>query len=140
MLYDTAICQIRRKGDRYQERTRKKTALHAQYAAPDTGLAGRPHRHHAALPRRAGAGDKNPSIDVLQKLCGELNCSADYLLGLSDSKSYRPLGEERVPVMPSGSGNSSDVMRLIAERNISSRDLKLALDLVRTIQDGKEND
>ena len=84
-------------------------------------------------------GDKRPSIDVLQKLCGELNCSADFLLGLSDSKSYRPLSEERLPVMPPRSGNSPDVMHMLAERNISSRELKLALDLVRTIQDGKDD-
>ena len=84
-------------------------------------------------------GDKRPSLDVLEKLCGELNCSADYLLGLSDSKSYRPLSEERLPKMPPVSGNSSDVMRMIAERNISHRELKLALDLVKTIQDDKES-
>ena len=83
-------------------------------------------------------GDKRPSIDVLEKLCGELNCSADYLLGLSETKSYRPLDEERLPKMPSASSNSSDVMRMIAERNISHRDLKLALDLVKTIQDDKD--
>ncbi len=83
-------------------------------------------------------GDKRPSIDVLEKLCGELNCSADYLLGLSETKSYQPLSEERLPKMPSASGNSSDVMRMIAERNISHRDLKLALDLVKTIQDDKD--
>lgn len=84
-------------------------------------------------------GDKRPSIDVLEKLCGELNCSADYLLGLSETKSYRPLSEERLPKMPPASGSASDVMQLIAERNISHRDLKMALDLVKTIQDGKDD-
>ena len=128
----------------------KETAIKNELAKRLRSMRNMLHLTQASLAERIGItqpylaelerGDKHPSIDVLQKLCGELNCSADYLLGLSDSKSYKPLGEERLPVMPSGSGNSSDVMRLIAERNISHRDLKLALDLVKTIQDGQEKE
>ena len=128
----------------------KETAIKNELAKRLRSMRNMLHLTQASLADRIGItqpylaelerGDKNPSIDVLQKLCGELNCSADYLLGMSDSKSYKPLGEQRLPAMPSGSGNSSDVMRMIAERNISSRDLALALNLVRTIQDGKDND
>ncbi len=85
-------------------------------------------------------GDKRPSLDVLEKLCGELNCSADYLLGLSDSKSYRPMSEENLPHGMPRRGISGDVLRIMAERNISGRELELALDLVKTIQDGKDKE
>ncbi|MEL7603925.1 MAG: helix-turn-helix transcriptional regulator [Bacillota bacterium] len=79
-------------------------------------------------------GAKRPSIDVLEKLCGTLNCSADYLLGLSDSKSYTA-HEEPLPTGLKGRGVPHDVLRVMAERNVSSRELVLALDFVKKMQD-----
>ncbi len=32
---------------------------------------------------------KYPSVEVLIKLCGTLNVSSDYLLGLSDNKAFK---------------------------------------------------
>jgi transcriptional regulator with XRE-family HTH domain len=79
-------------------------------------------------------GTKRPSIDVLEKLCGTLNCSADYLLGLPENRSYSP-HEEFPPTGLKGRGVPHDVLHIMAERNISSRELSLALDFVKTMQD-----
>jgi len=80
-------------------------------------------------------GAKRPSIDVLEKLCGTLNCSADYLLGLTDNKSYRTMREESLPAGYKGRSITPEVLRIVAERNISGRELELALDFVKTMQD-----
>ena len=77
-------------------------------------------------------GTKRPSLAVLEKLCSALNCSADYLLGLSGNKSYRTMREETLP----GDLKSltPEVLRIVAERNISSRELELALDFVQKVK------
>lgn len=80
-------------------------------------------------------GVKRPSIDVLEKLCGSLNCSADYLLGLSESRSHQPIHEESLPSGLARRGISPDLLRVMAERHISGRELALALDFVKTMQD-----
>ncbi len=79
-------------------------------------------------------GAKRPSIDVLEKLCGSLNCSADYLLGLSENHSYQTQ-HEIPPTGLKGRGITPEVLHMMAERNVSHRELKLALDFVKTMQD-----
>ena len=77
-------------------------------------------------------GTKRPSLDVLEKLCSALNCSADYLLGLSDNKSYRTMREESLPGLK---GLTPEMLRIVAERNISKRELEIALDFVQKMKD-----
>jgi transcriptional regulator with XRE-family HTH domain len=76
-------------------------------------------------------GIKRPSLDVLEKLCDALSCSADYLLGLSDDRGYRPLREEGL----AGRGITPELLREVYERNVTGRELRLALDFVKTMQD-----
>jgi len=78
-------------------------------------------------------GTKRPSLDVLERLCSALNCSADYLLGLSDNKSYRTMREESLPA--GLKSLTPEMLRIVAERNISSRELELALDFVQKVKD-----
>lgn len=80
-------------------------------------------------------GSKRPSLDVLEKLCSTLNCSADYLLGLTDNKSYRTMREETLPSELKGRSLTPELLRIVAERNISSRELELALDFVQKVKD-----
>ena len=77
------------------------------------------------------SGRKRPSIEVLEKLCDALSCSADYLLGLSDDRGYRPLREEGL----AGRGITPELLREVYERNVTGRELRLALDFVKTMQD-----
>ena len=76
-------------------------------------------------------GAKRPSIDVLEKLCDALNCSADYLLGLSANRSYKRMREQGL----SGQGLTPEMLRIVAERHVTGRELELALDFVKTMQD-----
>ncbi len=101
------------------------------------------HLTQSALAQRVGItqaylaelekGIKRPSLDVLEKLCVALSCSADYLLGLSDSRGYRPLSEEAPPDL-SARGITPELLREVCARNVTGRELKLALDFVKTIQ------
>ena len=42
-------------------------------------------------------GHQAPSLDVLEKLCSTLNCSADYLLGLRTTRATAPCARRRCP-------------------------------------------
>jgi transcriptional regulator with XRE-family HTH domain len=85
-------------------------------------------------------GRKTPSVEVLEKLCGALGCSADYLLGITKRKQNGVLKEENLSAELEGSGLSVEILREVFERNISESDLKLALRVAKVIQDEKRND
>lgn len=79
-------------------------------------------------------GRKRPSIEVLEKLCGALGCSADYLLGLpgEGSKNKRMLKEENPSL-----ALSPEILAEIAERHLTEEDLRLALKVVKVMKDDK---
>ena len=84
-------------------------------------------------------GKKTPSVDVLEKLCDALDCSADYLLGITQSKHFKILKEEALPSELQSKGICLKDLEEIFERNISESDIKLALRLAKVIRDEKYN-
>jgi len=66
-------------------------------------------------------GKKRPSIEVLEKLCGALGCSADYLLGLSGG-GYCRIEDEKPPT-----ALSRQILQEIIDRQLTEKDLMLAL-------------
>ena len=75
-------------------------------------------------------GRKKPSIEVLEKLCGALGCTADYLLGMTGTKRYSTVREDG----PSAA-LSPELLREIAERHITDEELRLALKVTRAIRE-----
>lgn len=65
-------------------------------------------------------GKRKPSIDVLQKLCDALSCSADYLLGIQDKSSMLQETDQY-------DGLSPESLIMIKERNISDDELRTAI-------------
>ncbi len=65
-------------------------------------------------------GKRRPSIEVLQKLCDALGCSADYLLNRSADGSK--LEESSLP-----GGLTPEILRIVKDRNITEDELKTAL-------------
>ncbi len=80
-------------------------------------------------------GRKRPSLEVLEKLCGALGCSADYLLGLPPGRQYNALREDEPETALPKRGITAEMLDEIAARNISSDELMQAIKLVRTIKD-----
>lgn len=78
-------------------------------------------------------GKKVPSVEVLEKLCGALDCSADYLLGTTKNRHTSVLKEKDNEVL-SGKGLSQEILQEVADRNISEDELKLALQFVKIIK------
>lgn len=66
-------------------------------------------------------GKRKPSIEVLQKLCDALGCSADYLLSLPHSDGAG-MKETSLP-----GSLTPEIIRLVRERNITEDDLRTAL-------------
>jgi len=72
-------------------------------------------------------GKRKPSIEVLQKLCDALGCSADYLLN-------RPNDSIKLEEPSLPAGLTPEILRMVRERNITEDELKTALmvtDVVR---------
>ncbi|MDD5018521.1 MAG: helix-turn-helix domain-containing protein [Eubacteriales bacterium] len=84
-------------------------------------------------------GKKTPSVDVLEKLCDALDCSADYLLGITQSRHYKVVKEESLPAELRNKGLSLEVLQEVFDRNISESDIKLALRLAKVIRDEQNN-
>lgn len=73
-------------------------------------------------------GKKRPSLEVLEKLCGALGCSADYLLGLSGDGRYN-MNEEK----PSAA-LSPEILKEIIDRRLTEEDLWLAIKVAEVIK------
>ncbi len=86
------------------------------------------------------SGRKRPSIEVLEKLCDTLGCSADYLLGIEQSRRYKTLEQSALPSSLSSRGITPEILREVAERNISGEELRLAIKLIEAMKDDKETD
>ncbi len=82
-------------------------------------------------------GKKTPSVEVLEKICGALNCSADYLLGTTKSRHTSLLKENDLPKKYIDCGLSLEILQEVADRNISEADLKLALQFVQVMKNEK---
>lgn len=75
-------------------------------------------------------GRKRPSVEVLEKLCGALGCSADYLLGLPSDK---PLSLKED--VPRSAALSPAILTEIAERNLTEEDMRLALKVIKAMKE-----
>lgn len=80
-------------------------------------------------------GRKRPSLEVLEKLCDALGCSADYLLGITPNRQYKVLQECESETTLLSRGITTDMLNEIATRNISPDELKLAIKLAQTLKD-----
>lgn len=85
-------------------------------------------------------GRKRPSLEVLEKLCDRLGCSADYLLGIPPNRQYQALQENELPPSLLSRGITAQMLEEIASRNISEDELRLAITLAQTMKNaGKHN-
>ena len=75
-------------------------------------------------------GKRNPSIEVLQKLCDALGCSADYLLN-------RPGEGTKLEEAILPGSLTPDILRIVRERNISEEELRTALKVTAVMREGK---
>ena len=76
-------------------------------------------------------GTRKPSLEVLERLCDALGCSADYLL--NRPKNFTKLEEPNLP-----SGLTPEILRIVRERNLSEDELKMALRVANVIR-GENN-
>jgi len=84
-------------------------------------------------------GRKRPSLDVLEKLCDALGCSADYLLGIPMSRHHKMMQESAVPADLISRGITVDMLKEIHDRNITEDELRLAIKLALTMkEEGKK--
>ena len=82
------------------------------------------------------SGRKRPSIEVLEKLCDTLGCSADYLLGITKASDLKIL--EQSP-SPQSRGLSQQMLDEIAMRNLTEDELRLAIKLAVAMKDNKNS-
>lgn len=82
-------------------------------------------------------GRKRPSIEVLQKLCDVLGCSADYLLGISQPRYHKTLEQPMPHTGLESRGITRQMLDEIAERNVSADELRLAIKLAKAMKDDK---
>jgi len=81
-------------------------------------------------------GRKRPSLDVLEKLCDALGCSADYLLGIPKSRHHKMMQENTSLI---GRGITDEMLKEIEDRNITQDELRLAIKLAQTMkEEGKK--
>lgn len=84
-------------------------------------------------------GRKRPSLDVLEKLCDALGCSADYLLGIPPNRHHKTLRENVIPPSLLCRGINADMLKEIEDRNITQDELRLAIKLAQTMkEEGKK--
>ncbi len=84
-------------------------------------------------------GRKRPSIEVLEKLCDALGCSADYLLGIPPSRHHKTLQESAIPSSLLCRGITDDMLKEIEDRNITSDEFRLAIKLAQTMKEERKN-
>lgn len=84
-------------------------------------------------------GRKRPSIEVLEKLCDALGCSADYLLGIPPSRHHKTLQESAIPSSLLCRGITDDMLKEIEDRNITQDELRLAIKLAQTMKEERRN-
>lgn len=84
-------------------------------------------------------GRKRPSIEVLEKLCDALGCSADYLLGIPPSRHHKTLQESAIPSSLLCRGITDDMLKEIEDRNITQDELRLAIKLAQTMKEERKN-
>lgn len=84
-------------------------------------------------------GRKRPSIEVLEKLCDALGCSADYLLGIPPSRHHKTLQENVIPPSLLCRGINEDMLKEIEDRNITQDELRLAIRLAKAMKDDSKN-
>jgi len=82
-------------------------------------------------------GKKTPSVDVLEKLCGALGCSADYLLGTPKGSKHSVMKEETLPIGLAPKSINPNVLQEVIDRNVTEDELKLALKFVKVMQADK---
>lgn len=80
-------------------------------------------------------GRKRPSLEVLEKLCDALGCSADFLLGITPNRQYKLLQECEAESSLLSRGITAEMLDEIAARNISSDELRLAIKLAQTLKE-----
>jgi transcriptional regulator with XRE-family HTH domain len=84
-------------------------------------------------------GRKRPSLDVLEKLCDALGCSADYLLGIPKSRHQKMMQESALPAELISRGITEEMLKEIQDRNITQDELRLAIKLAQTMkEEGKK--
>ncbi len=82
-------------------------------------------------------GRKRPSLEVLEKLCDALGCSADYLLGIPKSRHHKMLQEN--PPSHISPVITEEMLKEIEDRNITQDDLRLAIKLAQAMkEEGKK--
>ena len=79
-------------------------------------------------------GKKKPSIQVLEKLCDALECSADFLLGLEVPNDVNVLEEQRIR-----GGLSSEMLDEMMQSGVSDSEMRLALKLAKVMHNEKDN-
>ncbi len=84
-------------------------------------------------------GRKRPSIEVLEKLCDALGCSADYLLGIPPSRHHKRLQESAIPSSFLCRGITDDMLKEIEDRNITPDEFRLAIKLAQTMKEERKN-
>lgn len=80
-------------------------------------------------------GRKRPSLEVLEKLCDTMGCSADYLLGIPQPGQAMTLKQPDVPSSLLSRGITQAMLSEIEERNISGDELRLAIKLAQTMRE-----
>lgn len=80
------------------------------------------------------SGRKRPSIEVLEKLCDRLGCSADYLLGITQPRHHSTLEQPLAMQTLLSRGITPQMLDEIAERNLSADDLRLAIKLAKAMK------
>ena len=80
------------------------------------------------------SGRKRPSIEVLEKLCDRLGCSADYLLGITQSRHHSTFEQPLAMQTLLSRGITPQMLDEIAERNLSADELRLAIKLAKAMK------
>ena len=80
------------------------------------------------------SGRKRPSIEVLEKLCDRLGCSADYLLGITQPRHHSTLEQPLAMQTLLSRGITPQMLDEIAERNLSADELRLAIKLAKAMK------
>jgi transcriptional regulator with XRE-family HTH domain len=79
-------------------------------------------------------GVKKPSVEVLQKLCDALGCSADFLLGLAETPGSLTLRQDGA--LPGGL--TMELLQRLAERHVTPDELDRALKVVRVMREDRQ--
>lgn len=80
-------------------------------------------------------GRKKPSIEVLEKMCHVLECSADYLLGITKDRHYSLMRDEDLPSELQGKGITLEALQEISE--LTDDEIQLALKFAKVMNNEK---